>query len=95
MRSIALLVLACWRRGAAANGRHARRRWWPDWGSPLIWRLGIMLGTVNAMYFATNAFLPDYLRSHGQGDWISAALTGLNVGQMPASAILLPFAELA
>ena len=48
-----------------------------------------MLGTVNASYFTTNAFLPDYLNSRGLGDWISAALTGLNAGQLPASALLL------
>jgi CP family cyanate transporter-like MFS transporter len=70
----------------------ARRRWWPDWNDPLIWRLGIMLGTINATYFATNAFLPDYLRSNGQSDWISASLTGLNGGQLPASALLLAIA---
>ena len=70
---------------AAAGGRIG--------ASSLIWRLGIMLGTVNAMYFATNAFLPDYLSSHGQGEWISAALTGLNIGQLPASILLLIFAS--
>lgn len=69
-----------------------RRRWWPDWNNTLIWRLGIMLGTINATYFATNAFLPDYLRGNGQSEWISAALTGLNVGQLPASFILLAVA---
>ena len=70
----------------------ARRRWWPDWNSHLIWRLGIMLGTINASYFATNAFIPDYLRSNGQGEWISAALTAMNLGQLPASFILLAVA---
>jgi MFS transporter, CP family, cyanate transporter len=69
-----------------------RRRWWPDWNSALIWRLGLMLGTINATYFTTNAFLPDYLRSHGQGEWISAALSGLNIGQLPPSFLLLAFA---
>jgi CP family cyanate transporter-like MFS transporter len=69
-----------------------RRRWWPDWRNTLIWRLGIMLGTINATYFATNAFLPDYLRSIGQGEWISAALSGLNAGQIPASFLLLAVA---
>ena len=71
----------------------ARRKWWPDWGSPLIWRLGFMLGTINAIYFATNAFIPAYLTAHGQGEWISAALTALNVGQLPASILLLMFAS--
>ena len=90
---IAVLVMALAPRQAASQGTATRRRWWPDWSSSLIWRLGIMLGTVNAMYFALNAFLPDYLRSHGQGDWISASLTGLNAGQLPASILLLMFAS--
>src|SRR4051812_34024837 len=28
--------------------RKAPQRWWPDWSDPLIWRLGIALGSVNA-----------------------------------------------
>ena len=91
---IAILVLAFAPRPVSANGSSlVRRRWWPDWRNSLIWRLGIMLGTVNATYFATNAFLPDYLRENGQGAWISAALTGLNIGQIPASLLLLAFAH--
>jgi len=89
---IALAVLLLAPRAAEQNAAAPRRRWWPDWRDGLIWRLGIMLGTVNANYFTTNAFLPDYLRGHGQGEWISAALTGLNVGQLPASLLLLAFA---
>jgi CP family cyanate transporter-like MFS transporter len=88
---IALIILFAAPR-APAGAAVVRRRWWPDWNSPLIWRLGIMLGTVNATYFATNAFIPDYLRSIGQGEWISASLTALNVGQLPASFILLAVA---
>jgi MFS transporter, CP family, cyanate transporter len=89
---IAALVLAL--APTAVNGLSSAtsRRWWPDWHDPLIWRLGIMLGTINATYFATNAFLPDYLRSIGQSEWISAALSGLNAGQMPASFLLLAVA---
>jgi CP family cyanate transporter-like MFS transporter len=89
---IALLVLLLAPRADTANGSQARRRWWPDWNNSLIWRLGIMLGTVNATYFATNAFIPDYLTSNGEAEWISATLTGLNVGQIPASLILLAVA---
>ncbi len=88
--AIAIVVMALAPRPPSTNGTSvARRRWWPDWHSTLIWRLGIMLGTINAIYFATNAFLPDYLRSNGQSEWISAALSGLNAGQLPASFILL------
>lgn len=90
---IAGLVALLAPRQPTTNGAAPRRRWWPDWKSPLIWRLGVLLGTVNASYFATNAFLPDYLRSNGQGEWISAALTGLNTGQLPVSFLLLAFAS--
>jgi CP family cyanate transporter-like MFS transporter len=92
---IAVMVLALAPRQAAPNGAGAaaRRRWWPDWSSSLIWRLGIMLGTANATYFPINAFLPDYLNSYGQGAWISASLTSLNASQIPASILLLIFAS--
>jgi CP family cyanate transporter-like MFS transporter len=90
---IAVLVMLLAPNEAHTNGAATRRRWWPNWRNSLIWRLGIMLGTVNATYFATNAFLPDYLRSIGQGEWISAALSGLNIGQLPASFLLLAFAS--
>jgi CP family cyanate transporter-like MFS transporter len=91
--AIAALILALAPRAANGLSSTTSRRWWPDWNSHLIWRLGIMLGTVNATYFATNAFLPDYLRGNGQSAWISAALSGLNIGQIPASLLLLAFAH--
>jgi CP family cyanate transporter-like MFS transporter len=87
--AILVMVLAPRQPSAAAA---VRRKWWPDWRNMLIWRLGIMLGTINSIYFATNAFLPDYLRSIGQSEWTSAALTALNTGQLPASFILLAVA---
>jgi CP family cyanate transporter-like MFS transporter len=89
---IAFIVMLMAPRPATNASTLVRRRWWPDWRDSLIWRLGIMLGTINATYFATNAFLPDYLRSNGQSEWISAALSGLNIGQIPASVILLAVA---
>ncbi|MGB8138509.1 MAG: MFS transporter [Pseudolabrys sp.] len=89
---IALLVLLFSPRPGTTNGSQARRRWWPDWNNSLIWRLGIMLGTINATYFSTNAFIPDYLKSNGEAEWTSAALSALNIGQIPASLILLAVA---
>jgi MFS transporter, CP family, cyanate transporter len=68
------------------------RRWWPDWHSPIIWRLGIMLGTVNAMYFAASGFIPDFLNQSGTPDLISPTLTAMNVAQLPASVLLVFFA---
>src|SRR5262245_30481413 len=89
---IAVLVMLFSPRPATTNGSQVRRRWWPDWNNALIWRLGIMLGSVNATYFATNAFIPDYLRSTGESEWTSVALSALNIGQIPASLILLAVA---
>lgn len=90
---IAIIVMLFAPRTTANGSTPMRRRWWPDWRNTLIWRLGIMLGTINATYFATNAFIPDYMRNSGQSEWISAALSGLNTGQLPASFLLLAFAS--
>ncbi len=70
----------------------SNRRWWPDWRQPLIWQLGLILGSVNATYFVANAFLPDYMTADGRPDLVSAALTALNFGQLPASLIMLGLA---
>ena len=65
------------------------RSWWPDWRNKLIWQLGIVFGSVNSVYFCSNAFLPGHLASAGRPDLIAAALTALNFGQLPASFALL------
>jgi MFS transporter, CP family, cyanate transporter len=70
-----------------------RPRAWPNWRNSLIWRLGLIFGSVNSIYFATNSFLPVYLASTGRNDAISGALTALNLGQLPASFILLAMAD--
>ena len=88
---VALIALTLWmlapRPVAAAVS--APLRWWPDWRDPLIWKLGIALGAANAMYFTANAFLPDFLHALQRPDLVSAALTALNLGQIPASFLLL------
>jgi CP family cyanate transporter-like MFS transporter len=63
--------------------------WWPDWSSGLIWRMAFILGGPNSAYFGANAFLPGHLEAAGRSDLIPAALTALNVGQVPASLLLL------
>src|SRR3984957_18984197 len=69
-----------------------RRRWWPDWKSGLTWRLAVMFGGTNTLYFATNTFLPDSLEAVGRAEWIGPALTALNFGQLPASLLMLAVA---
>ena len=63
---IALIILLLAPRPAARAKQTRPQRWWPDWSDPLIWRLGIALGSANAMYFTANAFLPDYLHHLGR-----------------------------
>lgn len=66
--------------------------WWPNWRDPLIWKLGLLFGSINSMYFVGSAFLPDYMSARGHPELISAALTALNVCQLPASFLMLLFA---
>jgi len=81
------------RRSAAQSAQASRRRWWPDWRDPRIWQLGFLFGGVNSIYFATNAFLPEYLNHTGAPELIGSALTALNFGQLPASLMMLGLAE--
>ncbi len=90
----ALLVALCAPRLRGAEGvtTSANRRWWPDWRRPLIWKLGLILGSVNATYFVTNAFLADYMTVDGRPALISSALTAINLGQLPAAFLMLGIA---
>jgi CP family cyanate transporter-like MFS transporter len=92
---IAAIVFAFAPRSAptAAAPSAAVRRWWPNFRNPLLWRVGLLLGSVNAMYFSFNGFLPDYLTHSGRPDLIGAALTALNLSQLPASFLLLLSAD--
>ena len=74
--------------GAARGGR-----WWPDWKSPLVWLLGLTFGSVNAPFFATNAFLGDYLASAGRAGELASALAWLNGAQVVAPFLLLVLSE--
>lgn len=62
-------------------------RWWPDWRNGQTWRLGLALGCASAAYFGSNAFLPDYLRATHHAAYTGAALTSLNLSQLPASLV--------
>jgi len=90
----ALIVAAYAKRlnGADRAAPAANTLWWPDWRRPLIWQLGLIFGSVNAIYFVSNAFLPDYVTAQGRPDLVGAALTALNVGQLPAAFLLLGLA---
>src|SRR5581483_10141136 len=76
-----------------AGETRAPTRWWPDWSDSLTWRLGFLMSGANAIYFGVNTFIPGYLSWAGRADYISVALTALNGGQIPVSAVLLLFAR--
>ncbi|HEX6138741.1 MAG TPA: MFS transporter [Casimicrobiaceae bacterium] len=91
---IALIVYALAPRPPAGHPAHAAlpRKWLPDWHVGLVWRLGALFCCVNAIYFSANAFIPIYLASRGRSDLIGGALLALNLGQLPASLLLLAIA---
>ena len=70
----------------------APSRWWPDWRDARVWRLGLLLGGVNATYFGLNGFLPGWLTANGVAALVRPALTALNLGQIPASLLMLVLA---
>jgi CP family cyanate transporter-like MFS transporter len=80
-------------RTADAAVQSTPARWWPDWNSPILWLLGITLGVNNALFFAVNAFVPDYLTSIGRGGMIGTTLAWLNGSQLVGSFIMLAMAE--
>ncbi len=90
--AIALLVLVTTPH-EKETGVLVSARWWPDWPARDIWRLGLIFGGVGPLYFGSNAFLPGYLNEAGRPDLISPALTALNLGQLPASLLLMGFAR--
>ncbi|HEY3848130.1 MAG TPA: MFS transporter [Acetobacteraceae bacterium] len=84
----AFLVL-CFTPHVPPDPAHARARWWPDWRDLRTWQLGFMLGGIGALYFGSNALLPDYLHAIGRPDLLNAELTVLNAGQLPASFLIM------
>ncbi|WP_323837658.1 MFS transporter [Photorhabdus africana] len=64
-------------------------KWVPEWNNIILWKLGLMMGCVNATYFATNFFIPRYLHETNFEDLTSISLVALNLGQIPASIILM------
>jgi MFS transporter, CP family, cyanate transporter len=61
-----------------------------DYG--LLWRLGLIFGSNNSVYFGTNAFLPLYLVEVGRPELIPTALAIYNFAQLPSSLLVMAFA---
>ena len=89
-----LYIVAAPRRRAGTAGRPAAASlWMPNWRSRELWLLGIALGANNALFFASNAFVPDYLTHTGRGDMIGVTLGWLNGAQLIGSFMMLFMTE--
>jgi len=65
----------------------------PRLNSAINWRIGLTLGSIMSAYFCLNGFMPARLNEIGHQDLVSAVLTALNIGQLPASFLLLLVAD--
>jgi CP family cyanate transporter-like MFS transporter len=90
---IIALVIFLFQPGGKRAAVSRPRQWMPDWRDPLLWKLGFVMGGANQLYFCANAFLPGLLLGSGRTEMIAPALSGLNVGQLPVSFVLLAMAS--
>jgi len=58
------------------------KRWWPSWREGQTMRIGIVMGMASAVYFATNAYIPDFLDQTGRHQLISPTLAIFNGAQL-------------
>jgi len=68
----------------------APSRWWPSWREGQAVRIGVVMGMASAVYFGSNAYIPDFLDQTGRHDLITPTLAVLNGAQLvtaPAVAI--------
>jgi CP family cyanate transporter-like MFS transporter len=68
-------------------------RFLSDINYSVIWRIGLIFGANNCVYFGTNAFLPPYLIEIGQPHFVTEALTAYNITQLPNSLAILALAS--
>ena len=52
-----------------------------------------MQGGTGGLYFTANALIPDYLHAISRPELVTAGLSALNLGQLPASLLLLMLAR--
>jgi CP family cyanate transporter-like MFS transporter len=65
-------------------------RWWPSWREGPAVRIGLVMGMASAVYFGSNAYIPDFLDQTGRHNLITPTLAVLNGSQLltaPAVAI--------
>jgi CP family cyanate transporter-like MFS transporter len=59
-----------------------RARWWPSWLESQTLRIGLVMGMASSVYFASNAYIPDFLDQTGRHSLITPTLAVLNASQL-------------
>jgi CP family cyanate transporter-like MFS transporter len=57
-------------------------RWWPSWREGPAVRIGLVMGMASAVYFGTNAYVPDFLDQTGRHSLITPTLFVLNASHL-------------
>jgi CP family cyanate transporter-like MFS transporter len=57
-------------------------RWWPSWRESQAVRIGLVMGMASAVYFGSNAYIPDFLDQTGRHSLIAPTLAVLNGSQL-------------
>ncbi len=57
-------------------------KWWPSWLEGQVIRIGAVMGMASAVYFGTNAYIPDFLDQSGRHALITPTLAVLNGSQL-------------
>jgi MFS transporter, CP family, cyanate transporter len=78
--AVAIVIAAPTRRKVAQAALPAR--WWPSWLEGQTVRIGLVMGMASAVYFGTNAYVPDFLDQTGRHNLISPTLAVLNGAQL-------------
>jgi CP family cyanate transporter-like MFS transporter len=86
MWSVIVLLSAAGIMLAAPAGRSVVKgvvsRWWPSWRESQAVRIGLVMGMASAVYFGSNAYIPDFLDQTGRHNLISPTLLALNGAQL-------------
>lgn len=81
--AIAFVIAVALVANAPAKARVAvPARWWPSWLESQTVRIGVVMGMASAVYFGTNAFIPDFLDQSGRHQLIAPTLFVLNASQL-------------
>lgn len=70
-----------------------RTAWMPDWRQPLLWQMGLILGSSSTLFFGLNAHMASLLKARGALDELDQVLFWFNCMQVLASFLMLKVAR--